>query len=47
VENVLDILRNGIDSALRGLGRGSVGELCADDVVVPDGFVRRLGAPGD
>ena len=47
VENVLDILRTGIDSALRGLGRGSVGELCADDVVVPDRFVRRLGAPGD
>lgn len=44
VENVLDVLRNGIDAALLGLGRGSVKELSGDDVVVPDGFVRRLGA---
>ena len=27
VENVLDIMRNGIDSALLGLGRSAVGEL--------------------
>ena len=27
VENVLDILRNGIDSALLGLGRASTSEL--------------------
>jgi L-lactate dehydrogenase (cytochrome) len=44
VENVLDILRSGVDSALLGLGRASVAELCPDDVLVPDGFVRRLGA---
>jgi heme/flavin dehydrogenase (mycofactocin system) len=44
VENVLDILRNGIDSALLALGRGSVAELTPTDVLVPDGFVRRLGA---
>jgi L-lactate dehydrogenase (cytochrome)/glycolate oxidase len=44
VENVLDILRGGIDSALLGLGRSSVGELTADDVVVPPGFTRTLGA---
>jgi L-lactate dehydrogenase (cytochrome)/glycolate oxidase len=43
VENVLDILRNGIDSALLALGRGSVSELVPADVLVPDGFVRRLG----
>ena len=43
VENVLDILRNGIDSALLGLGKGSVHDLVADDVVVPPGFTRRLG----
>ena len=43
VENVLDILRNGIDSALLGLGRGSVRELTPDDLVIPDGFARRLG----
>jgi L-lactate dehydrogenase (cytochrome)/glycolate oxidase len=45
VENVLDILRSGIDSALLGLARSSVRELTRDDVIVPDGFVRRLGAP--
>jgi pre-mycofactocin synthase len=43
VENVLDILRSGIDSALLGLGRSSVHELSQDDVVVPPGFVRALG----
>jgi pre-mycofactocin synthase len=47
VENVLDLLRNGIDSSLLGLGRGSVGELTRDDVLVPPGFTRRLGAPAD
>ena len=44
VENVLDILRGGIDSALLGLGRSSVHELTADDVVIPPGFTRTLGA---
>src|SRR3954454_13420508 len=44
VENVIDILRNGIDSALLGLGKSSVHDLVADDVVVPPGFTRRLGA---
>jgi len=38
VENVLDILRMGIDSTLRGLGKGSISELGRDDVVVPEGF---------
>jgi len=47
VENVLDILRGGIDSALLGLGRSSVHELTRDDVVIPPGFTRALGAgPG-
>ena len=45
VEDVLDILRNGIDSALLGLGRSSVSELTPSDVLVPAGFVRTLGAP--
>jgi L-lactate dehydrogenase (cytochrome)/glycolate oxidase len=45
VENVLDILRNGIDSCLLGLGRSSVHDLCPDDVIVPPGFTRRLGVP--
>jgi L-lactate dehydrogenase (cytochrome)/glycolate oxidase len=44
VENVLDILRGGIDSALLGLGRTSIHDLCADDVLIPPGFSRRLGA---
>jgi heme/flavin dehydrogenase (mycofactocin system) len=44
VENVLDILRSGIDSALMGLGRASVHDLNRDDVLVPDGFTRTLGA---
>ncbi|CAL9655904.1 Putative mycofactocin system heme_flavin oxidoreductase MftD [Streptomyces sp. enrichment culture] len=43
VENVLDILRGGIDSALLGLGRSSVHELTRDDVVIPPGFTRTLG----
>jgi heme/flavin dehydrogenase (mycofactocin system) len=43
VENVLDILRGGIDSALLGLGRGSIDELTPADLVVPDGFTRTLG----
>ena len=43
VENVLDILRNGIDSALLGLGKSSVHDLAPDDIVMPPGFTRRLG----
>ncbi|MCW2496462.1 pre-mycofactocin synthase MftD [Jatrophihabitans sp.] len=43
VENVLDILRSGIDSALLGLGRSSIHELSRDDLLIPDGFERRLG----
>jgi pre-mycofactocin synthase len=45
VENVLDILRNGVDSALLGLGRSSVHELNLDDVVLRPDFARRLGDP--
>jgi heme/flavin dehydrogenase (mycofactocin system) len=44
VENVLDVLRGGIDSALLGLGKSSVHELTPDDVIVPPGFTRDLGA---
>jgi isopentenyl diphosphate isomerase/L-lactate dehydrogenase-like FMN-dependent dehydrogenase len=44
VENVLDILRGGIDSALLGLGKSHVAELDRDDIVVPAGFTRTLGA---
>jgi len=38
VENVLDILRMGIDSTLLGLGKGSIGELSPADLVIPDDF---------
>jgi isopentenyl diphosphate isomerase/L-lactate dehydrogenase-like FMN-dependent dehydrogenase len=38
VENVLDVLRGGIDSALLGLGHSSVAGLTPDDLVVPPGF---------
>ncbi|WP_222195188.1 pre-mycofactocin synthase MftD [Modestobacter italicus] len=44
VENVLDLLRDGLGSALVGLGHASVDELRREDVVVPPGFERRLGA---
>jgi pre-mycofactocin synthase len=43
VENVLDILRGGLDSAVLGLGHASVHELAPDDLVVPPGFTRTLG----
>src|ERR1700755_1663533 len=44
-ENGLDVLRGGIDSALMGLGRASVHDLVAEDVLVPQGFARALGVP--
>jgi pre-mycofactocin synthase len=43
VENVLDLLRDGLGSAMVGLGRPSVSELSRDDLVVPPGFERQLG----
>jgi heme/flavin dehydrogenase (mycofactocin system) len=46
VENVLDLLRGGIDSVLMGLGRSTVGELRPEDLVIPPGFTRTLGVPG-
>ncbi len=47
VENVLDIMYGGIDSALRGLGKASVHDLVPGDVLMPPGFTRALGVPGD
>ncbi len=43
VENVLDLLRAGIDSALLGLGCSSIADLAADHLVIPPAFTRRLG----
>lgn len=45
VENVLDILRGGIDSALMGLGHSSIHDLGPGDILVPSGFTRALGVP--
>jgi heme/flavin dehydrogenase (mycofactocin system) len=46
VENVLDVLRGGIDAVLLGLSKPSIGDLTPADIVVPDGFAVTLGAPG-
>jgi len=43
VENVLDILRGGIDSAPLGLGHSTIRDLTPDDLVIPPGFTRTLG----
>ena len=43
VENVLDVLRGGIDSTLLALGKSSTGELTREDVVAPPDFFRTLG----
>lgn len=45
VENVLDILRSGIDSTLLALGKSSLRELEADDILIPAGFTRSPGSP--
>jgi heme/flavin dehydrogenase (mycofactocin system) len=47
VENVLDILSGGIDSALRGISKASIHDLTPDDIVVPPGFTRGLGISTD
>jgi L-lactate dehydrogenase (cytochrome) len=38
VENVLDVLRNGIDSTLLGIGKASIDELSPADLLIPPGF---------
>jgi heme/flavin dehydrogenase (mycofactocin system) len=45
VENVLDILRGGIDSALLAMRVPSIHDLTPDHLVIPDGFHRTLGLP--
>ena len=45
VENVLDIMRGGIDSALLAMRLSSVQELAPEHLVIPDGFNRTLGLP--
>ncbi len=46
VENVLDILRGGLDSAVLGLGHASVDGLSRADLAIPPDFARILGVPG-
>ena len=43
VENVLDVLRGGIDSTLLALGKSSTSELSREDVVAAPDFFRTLG----
>ncbi|MFV0252262.1 MAG: pre-mycofactocin synthase MftD [Beutenbergiaceae bacterium] len=43
VENVLDLLRMGLDSAVLGLGHSSISQLSLKDLYVPDDFTRTLG----
>ncbi|MBU3702231.1 MAG: mycofactocin system-associated heme/flavin dehydrogenase [Acidimicrobiia bacterium] len=44
VENVLDILRGGIDACMLGLAKSDISELGPDDLVIPPGFLVTLGA---
>ena len=46
VENVLDLLRAGLDSAILGLGHSSVHDLNPTDLVISPDFTRRLGHSG-
>jgi len=46
VQNVLEILRAGIDETLVGLGRASIHDIVRDDVIVPPGFTRGPGGAG-
>ncbi|GGD70070.1 pre-mycofactocin synthase MftD [Microbacterium murale] len=43
VENVLDVLRNGLDSAVLGLGHASINDLNRGDLDLREGFERTLG----
>lgn len=42
VHNVLEVLRQGIDATLYGLGHSSIHDLTPADVLMPDGFTRGL-----
>jgi heme/flavin dehydrogenase (mycofactocin system) len=43
VENILDVIRGGIDSALLGLGHSSIHDLSPADLVIGNDFRRDLG----
>ena len=38
VENVLDVLRDGIDTTMRGMGKASIADLGPEDLVIPPNF---------
>jgi heme/flavin dehydrogenase (mycofactocin system) len=44
VENVLDILRAGLDATVMGLGHSSIDDLSRDDLLIPPDFSLALGA---
>ena len=44
VENVLDVVRGGMDATMTGIAKGSIDELDPTDVIAPEGFFRTLGA---
>jgi pre-mycofactocin synthase len=44
VENVLDIMRGGIDSTMLGMGVSSIDELTPEHLLVPADFHRAVGA---
>jgi L-lactate dehydrogenase (cytochrome)/glycolate oxidase len=46
VENVLDLMRDGLGSALIGLAHTSIDQLNPADLVIPPSFERHLGTPG-
>lgn len=44
VENVLDLMRNGLDSFLLAMGHSSIKDLSPNDLIIPAGFERKVGA---
>jgi hypothetical protein len=44
-ESVLDLLRGGLDAGLMAPAKSSITELTPEDLVIPPGFARTLGAP--
>ncbi|MGR0221481.1 pre-mycofactocin synthase MftD [Agromyces sp. ZXT2-6] len=46
VENVFDVLRGGLDSAVLGHGHASIDQLSPADLHIPQGFRREMGADG-
>ncbi|RBY76548.1 mycofactocin system-associated heme/flavin dehydrogenase [Blastococcus sp. TF02-09] len=46
VGNVLDLLRDGLGSAMIGLGHTSIDQFSPDDLVIPPSFERHLGVDG-